>query len=269
MLNRRTLMGTAGALALTHKAQAADPLEIFSSDIRPLSIAEGPRRGLVLDIVSEVFKAIGRDVRYTFLPFAETLQRTQSQPGALVTPLARSLQREAGFAWIAKVIDVPQAMGTLGGKPAADLDMARKFAHVGVVRAGVQESFLRDNGFTNLVQFATAAEIAKALAAGEIDAWYATSTEIALQIDAVGRLKDLHIGPTLQAAPVWLAGNKDMASVPVDQIAKAMADLERSGTVQRTYRAYVPGLQSRPIDAMPEPVQLAPLSAPVGGFRAF
>jgi polar amino acid transport system substrate-binding protein len=241
MLNRRILMGAAGALAFIHKARAADPLEIFSADVRPLSIAEGPRRGVVLDIVSEAFKAIGRDVRFTFLPFAEALQRTQSQPGALVTPLARSPQREASFAWIAKVIDVPQAMGTLAGRPAADLDTARKFARVGVVRAGVQESFLRDSGFTNLVLFATAAEIAKALAAGEIDAWYATSTEIALQIEATGRLKDLHIGPTLQVAPAWLAGNKDMASVPVAQIAKAMADLERSGTVQRIYRTYVSG----------------------------
>jgi polar amino acid transport system substrate-binding protein len=241
MLSRRILMGGVGALALTHKAQATDPLEIFSADIRPLSIAEGPRRGLVLDIVSEVFKAIGRDVRFTFLPFAETLQRTQAQPGALVTPLARSPQREAGFAWIAKVMDVPQAMGTLAGRPSADLDAARKFARVGVVRAGVQESFLRDSGFTNLVLFATAAEIAKALAAGEIDAWYATSTEIALQIEAIGRRKDLHIGPTLQAAPVWLAGNKDTASVPVEKIAAAMAELERSGAVQRIYRTYVPG----------------------------
>jgi polar amino acid transport system substrate-binding protein len=241
MLGRRILMGGAGAMALTRVSRAAEPIEIFSADVRPLSIAEGSRRGLVLDIVSEAFKVIGRDVRFTFLPFADALQRTQLQPGALMTPLARSPQREANFTWIAKVIDVPQAMGTLAGKPAADLDAARKFARVGVVRAGIQESFLRDNGFTNLVVFGTAAEIAKALAAGEVDAWYATSTEIAYQLEATGRLTDLHIGPPLQTAPVWLSGNKDMASTPVARIAAAMEELERSGAVQRTYRKYVPG----------------------------
>jgi polar amino acid transport system substrate-binding protein len=241
MLGRRILVGGAGVLAFTRATKAAEPLEIFSADVRPLSIAEGPRRGLVLDIVSEVFQTIGRDVRFTFLPFAEALQRTQSQPGALMTPLARSPQREANFTWIAKVIDVPQAMGTLAGNSTADLDTARKLARVGVVRAGIQESFLRDNGFTNLVLFGTAPEIARALAAGEVDAWYATSAEIALQLGAIGRLKDLRIGPTLQAAAVWLSGNKDMASAPVARIVAAMAELERSGAVQRIYRAYVPG----------------------------
>ncbi len=241
MLSRRLLLGSAGALALTKPARAAEPLDIFSADVRPLSIADGARRGLVLDIVKEALLAIGRDVQFTFLPFAEAVQRTQSQRGALMTPLARSPQREAGFTWITKVIDVPQAMGTLAGKPMADLDSGRRLARVGVVRAGVQESFLRDNGFTNLVPFGTAVEIAKALASGEVDAWYATSTEIVLQFEAIGRGKDVRIGPTLQAAPVWLAGNKDMATIPVAKIASAMAELERSGTVQRIYRTYVSG----------------------------
>lgn len=239
MLSRRLLMGSAAAFVAAHQVEAADPVEIFSADVRPLSIAEGPRRGLVLDIVKEAFVAIGRDVRFTFLPFAEAVQRTQSQSGALLAPLARSPQREAAFSWIAKVIDVPQAMGTLAGKPTADLDTARKLARVGVVRAGVQESFLRENGFTNLVPFATAAEIAKALAGGDVDAWYATSTEIVLQFEALGRAKAVSIGPTLQAAPVWLAGNKEMKAVPVDRIAGAIAELERSGGVQRIYRTYV------------------------------
>jgi ABC-type amino acid transport substrate-binding protein len=241
MLSRRLLMGSAGALALTHQVRAAEPLEIFSADVRPLSIADGARRGLVLDIVKEAFLSIGSDVRFTFLPFAEALQRTQAQLGALMTPLARSPQREVGFTWIAKVIDVPQAMGTLAGKPTVGLESGRKLARVGVVRAGVQESFLRDNGFTNLMLFATAVEIAKALANGEVDAWYATSTEIVVQFEAIGRAKDVRIGPTLQAAPVWLAGNKDITTVPVEKVASAMAELERSGAVQRIYRAYVPG----------------------------
>jgi polar amino acid transport system substrate-binding protein len=231
----------AGAFAGMSGARAAEPLEILSADVRPLSIADGPRRGLVLDIVREAFSSIGREVRFTFLPFAEALKRTQAQSGSLVAPLARSPQREADYAWIAKVIDVPQAMGTLSTKPVADLDVARRLARVGVVKAGVQESFLRDKGFTNLVLFGGAADIAKALANGEVDAWYATATEIVVQFEAIGRAGGVHIGPTLQTAPAWLGGNKDTAALPVEKIAAAFAQLDRTGGMQRIYRTYVSG----------------------------
>ena len=240
MLRRREWLIGSGAMATVGPTRAATPTEVLSADIRPLSIAMGPRRGLVLDIVSEAFKSIGEDVRFTFLPFPEALKRTQAERGKMMAPLARSPQREADYAWIAKIIDVPQAMGTLAGKPVVDLDAARQLRRVGVVRAGVQESFLREQGFTNLVLFDSAAEIAKALASNAIDAWYATATEIVLQFDALGRSRDVQVGPPLQVAPVWLASNKDVTGVPAKQLQAAIVALDGAGVVERIYRSYVP-----------------------------
>ena len=245
MMSRRAWIAGAGiasvgALAASRPGLAAEPLEVFTADVRPLSIAEGPRRGIVLDIVQDALRTIGQEVYFTFLPFAEALQRVQGQPGALMTPLARSPQREAAFAWIAKVIDVPQAIGTLAGKPTVDLDGARQLARIGVVKAGVQESYLRDNGFTNLVPFDSAREIAQALADGKVDAWYSTATEIVLQFEAIGRPGGVKVGPMIQAVPVWLASNGDTMRIPVDKIRAALADLQRSGAIDRIFRTYVP-----------------------------
>jgi len=228
-------------LSLVRSAAAADPLEIFTSDIRPLAIAEGPRRGIVLDIIGDAIRSIGRDFRTTFLPFADVLREVQARPGSLVTPLARSAQRENNFAWISKIVDVPQAMGTLSGNVSVDLEGARALARVGVVKGGVQESYLRETGFTNLVAFATARDLAKALANREIDAWYSTATEIALQFEAIGQARGVRIGPTIQEAPVWLAGNKQTEGVPVEPIRLAVEKLHTSGAIERTYRSYVPG----------------------------
>jgi len=240
MLNRRALIAGFGVVAAARPGRAADPLEILTADVRPLSIAEGPRHGIVLDVVRDALRSIGQEVRFTFLPFAEAVQRCQAQSGTLIAPFARSPQREASFGWIAKVIDVPQAMGTLAGKPTVDLDGARHLARIGVVQAGVQESFLRDKGLNNLVLFSTAQDITQALAEGRVDAWYGTATEIALQFEAIGRPGAVRIGPTIQAAPVWLAGNKDTARLPIEAIRSALAELERSGAIERIFRTYVP-----------------------------
>lgn len=240
MLTRRAWVAGCAVLAASGQAWAAEPLEVFTADVRPLSIMDGERRGIVLDLVRNALRAAGREARFTFIPFAEALARTQAQPGALMAPLARSPQREAAFAWVAKVLDVPQAMGTLTGRPPVDLDGARRLGRVGVVRAGVQESYLRDNGFTNLVPFGGAREAAEALAGGAVDAWYATGTEITIQFEFIGRQGGVQIGPTLQSAPVWLAANKDTADLPVGALRAAMSDLERSGAVEQAYRAYVP-----------------------------
>ena len=78
---------------------------------------------------------------------------------------------------------------------------------LGIVRGGIQEDYLREKGFANLVAFAAAQDIAKALANGEVDAWYSTATEISLQFEAIGQAGRVRIGPTIQEAPVWLAGN--------------------------------------------------------------
>src|SRR5260221_4369353 len=194
------------AFSTVRSAAAADPLEIFTSDVRPLAIAEGPRRGIVLDITGDAVRSIGREFRTTFLPFADALREVQGRPGTLMTPLARSAQRESNFAWISKIVDVPQAMGTLSGRPCVDLEGARGLARVGVVRGGVQEGYLRERGFTNLVAFAAAQDIAKALANGDVDAWYSTASEISVQFEAIGQARGIRIGPTIQDVPVWLAG---------------------------------------------------------------
>lgn len=240
MIRRRLVLAGGGTLAWSGAPRAATSVEVLSADVRPLSIAEGPRRGLVIDIVDEALRSLGYDPRFTFLPFADALSRTRAEPGRLMAPVARSPQREALFAWVAEIIAVPQAMGTLADTSVVDLDGARQLRRIGIVGSGVQESFLRERGFNNLVAFPTAREIAQALAQRQVDAWYSTTTEIAIQFEAIGMAEMVRIGPTIQTAPVWLAGNLAMGTVPVAELAAAVAGLKQSGAIDRIYRAYVP-----------------------------
>jgi polar amino acid transport system substrate-binding protein len=236
---RRWLLLAAAAASGCAGKMPRESLELITADVRPLSIAGGPRRGIVLDILAEAAARTNHDLRLRFLPFAEAAAATASQPGSLMTPLARTPQREASYGWIAKIIDVPQAMGTRVGEPVADLAASRSLKAVGVVRAGVQEGFLRENGFTNLAPMATARELATALAEGKIDAWYATATEIVLQFESIGRQGGAQVGPTVQVVPVWLAGHREYPNARAGVLAKALKEMEQDGATQRHYKSYV------------------------------
>ena len=126
MLRRRSVITGALALGATRIARAAEPLQVFSADVRPLSIAEGSRRGLVLDVVQDAAAAIGREVRFTFMSFPDAMKRAADTPGALIAPFARTPQRETSYAWVAKIIDVPQTLGTLTDRPVAALVYQRR-----------------------------------------------------------------------------------------------------------------------------------------------
>ncbi|MBU8546292.1 MULTISPECIES: substrate-binding periplasmic protein [Roseomonadaceae] len=244
LLPRRGLV--AAALALPGLARADAPLEVVTSDIRPLSFpgtdpSGSGRRGITLDILAEAITAIGRTPRFTFLTFGEGVDRTRSTPGTLLCPIGRTPAREAQFRWVAQVVEVPQAMGTLADRPAVDLAGARALSRIGVVRNGLQEVFLRQNGFDNLVVLETGRDLALALAEGRIAAWYATEPEIIQQFAAIGRSGGVRTGPALQTIAAWLAAHPDPRDLPIVELQAAMARLEADGTAARIYRSYVTG----------------------------
>ncbi|MBU8536250.1 substrate-binding periplasmic protein [Falsiroseomonas tokyonensis] len=250
-LKRRGLAALASGLALPllalpRLARADAPLEVIASDIRPLSFpgtdpSTPGRRGITLDILAEAIRAIGRSPRFTFLSFGDAVDRARSVPGTLICPLGRTPAREAQFTWVAKVVEVPQAMGTLPGKPVLDLEGARAVPRIGVVRNGLQEVFLRQNGLDNLLVLETGRDLALALAEGRIAAWYATEPEIHQQFNAIGRPGGVRTGPALQSIAAWLAAHPDPRDQPIAALRGAMARLEADGTVARIYRSYASG----------------------------
>ncbi len=239
-LTRRSLVATP-ILALPWLARAAEPLEVITSDIRPLSFPGTDRRGITLDILAEAITAIGRTPRFTFLSFGDSVERARQVPGTLLCPIGRTAVREGQFTWVAKVIDVPQAMGTLADRPVVDLAAARGLSRLGVVRNGLQEVFLRQNGFDNLVVLESGRDLALALAEGRIEAWYATEPEIIQQFVAIGRPGGVRTGPALQTAAAWLAAHPDPRDLPLAPLRGAMARLEADGTAARIYRGYAAG----------------------------
>lgn len=243
MTTRRTRLADPAPEPLATASHAGEPLVILTADIRPLAIP-GPatgeaRRGIVPDVVAAAARRIGREPRFTFLPFPEAIARAAHDPGTLIAPFGRVAEREAGFAWVAKVVDVPQVLGTLADRPVADLAAARALARVGVIRGGVQETFLREQGLTNLVVLGTGPDLALALAEGRVDAWYSNAPEIALSFEAIGHPGGVRAGPALQRTPAWLAGHRDTRDLPVALLREAIAALEADGTVERIYRSYV------------------------------
>jgi len=239
-MDRRTLLIGAAACAASGTVSAAPSVvPVLTADVRPLSISEGRRRGIVLDIVEKALVAGGLRPEFRFMPFADAIERTRAEEGTLMAPIARSPQREDFFDWIAKIIDIPQVIGVLRRTAPATVEEAKSLRAIGVVRAGIQEAFLRLAGISNLTVFSTGLEVGEALVRGEVEGWYASAPEIAWFFANNASTARLSLGPALQIAPVWLVGNKAGA----ENDARIRAELERleaDGTVTSIYHGYVP-----------------------------
>ncbi|WP_376100600.1 substrate-binding periplasmic protein [Roseomonas sp. CCTCC AB2023176] len=189
------------------------------------------------DLLRAAAARIGRDAAFSFLPFPEAVARARAARGLLIAPLGREPSREGDFTWVAPLLDVPQVMGTLG--TAVDLDDARRLSRIAVPRGGVQERFLRDRGFENLLPVEEAHEAACALAEGRAQAWYATASQIAWEMAALGHAARL--GPPVVTATAWLAASPDPGDLPLAALREALAAMAAEGAVDRAWRAYVPG----------------------------
>lgn len=239
-MNRRefvSAISVAAAGAPVFAESAA--LKLFSADVHPLSISSGSRRGLVLEVVQRAIANAGYQTELIFLPFAEGMARTQSENGALMTPIARVPQREDLFAWVAKIVDIPQAIGMLDGTAPSSAEEAKVLKSIGVVKGGVQEAYMRGAGLTNIVVFTTGAEVGKAMVQGEVQGWYASAPEIAWFFSLLRMTGRLAIGAALQSAPVWLAANKMLDLKRSKRLADSMEELAKSGAIDAIYRSYV------------------------------
>jgi polar amino acid transport system substrate-binding protein len=240
MPRRRALLAAPLALPFLRRAAATTPIRLFVGDVRPLGIIEGPRPGAAVEIVQLAAQRLGLELALTRLPFAAATEALRATPGALMTPIARNAEREALYTWVQDVLEVPQALGRLARHPPAGIEQARGLARIGVPAGGVQEGFLRRQGLTNIVPFATGRESAQALLAGEIDAWYATAIQIAQEFEALGQPEAVRLGPALEVLPVWLCANLDARDTPIAALRGALAALKQEGETQRIFRRYVP-----------------------------
>lgn len=224
-MRRRALIGSPILLAAP-AVQARGLIELVTAEQRPYAMAEGPEPGFVLTLVAEIFRMVGLQVVFRFLPWPEAEARAAARPGTAIAPLARTPAREARFLWAVALFDDPSGFATLQFPPPETLEAARALPRIAVLQGSPQETFLRSEGLVNLVPFPGPAPTLAALRQREVSAWFGGLAPMRAQLGRQGRFSG-----ALLTEPAWLALHPASKDLLLDALRDAHAALEADGSL--------------------------------------
>ena len=153
---------------------------IYAEELRIWTLSEPPGNfvdengdiaGVSVDYVHEIQQRIGNTDNIKMIPWKRIYQTALREPNIVFFSVARTLEREDKFHWIALVMRKPWALyGKKGSKlQVKSLEDAKKVKAIGVMRGDIRADWLRQQGFTNLDEAADHEQNIEKLIRGRVD----------------------------------------------------------------------------------------------------
>lgn len=219
-------------------AQAADTApRIITVEEPPASfvLPDGQADGFVVDIVKALQRELNDNTPIELLPEGRAMLTAQQEPNVLLFSFSRTPEREALYHWLLPVLQKRwqiylQAHSRLQLNSLADL---RKLNAIGVVRGDVRESYLLQQGFTNLVAVTSHQQNLQMLNSGRVDAIAGDSLELAYQIRQNHQTTAPKLALTLRSSNVYLIMPKNADASLVARWQHAAKALQQSGELEQ------------------------------------
>lgn len=226
-MRRRALIGSPLLLAAP-AIQARGVIELVTAEERPYAMAEGPEPGLVLTLVAEMFRLVGQQLVFRFLPWPEAEARAAALPEVAIAPLARTAEREDHFLWAVALFENPNGFATLRDQPPRTMPEAMQLPRIAVLAGSPQAAYLRRRGFRNLAPMSLWTDALAAFRAQEVSAWFCELPRLRAMLGPAA-----WFGPPVFALPAWLALNRASRDIPVLALREAHAELEADGSLAK------------------------------------
>lgn len=236
-----TLQGMCLAVILAHAsvARAQDKLILFMTEIPGQTMLDEDEPGMALEIMRAAAGMENLSVDERFVPWTRAVNEVRNSANSLIIPFSRTPEREDTFTWISLLYPLEFGFISLG-QAVDDLEAARRLDRIGVWRGSSMETFLKKEGFTDLVAVSNDQTLLRMLSAGRFDAWYGSLTEGAYKFRDIQLANGLPIryGKPVASSPVWLAGGLQLPSDISERLRKAMAALQDNGTIAEIIAKY-------------------------------
>ncbi|MDR8017704.1 substrate-binding periplasmic protein [Ectopseudomonas guguanensis] len=231
-------------LLVAGAASADEPIRLYIPEAPPLAMNQyAGGHGMVGDVTLAALARIGKLTRIVAEPWPRAQANVTKGKDMLIIPLSRTPEREQLYTWIAPIMELERAFFSLD-EPVADFARARaRYRRIGVGMGTAQVGILQREGFSDeqIVQLKLGENPTHLLVLGRIDAWF-TGVPEALYIwgNSPYRERNLRRSPSLASTGLYLGCSRECDEQLVEQLRRAIKELELEGISQRLQQAYLP-----------------------------
>jgi len=212
---------------------AAKPVTLEYFDLPPYSYdQDGLPAGSALTLAYSLTAGLDIALRPELVPLRRLALEAGNKP-VIIAAITRTPQREALYQWIGRLCSDAFVMGTRARNPVINtLDEARRLKQIAVVAGASNETFLRDQGFTNLDVAASIELEVRRLAEGYDDAWFAPRSGALHAWKKAGYdPSTIQFGAPLWPMEFWMAGSPTVPAPLIATLRARFAEAVKSGAV--------------------------------------
>lgn len=223
-------------------AALAEDLKIMTEEYPPFNYMEnGKLTGLATDVVLELAKKVGNSTNIELLPWARAYGTIQKEDGLILYSMTRTEARESLFKWVGPVASNKWVLFAKKGSGLSlgSLDDAKKVKSIGTYKDDAAETFLKENGFTNLDSVIDDELNVPKLMAGRIELWIVGELQGIYKAKMKGVADQLEKVLDVKDTQLYIAFSKN---TPDDVIAKwqaAMDEMKADGSYDALVKKYM------------------------------
>jgi polar amino acid transport system substrate-binding protein len=219
----------------------AEEIHVLAGNIAPFAYIENNKIvGVSVELVQEMARRQGKQVRVDLVPFARAYQVGKLSSSTLILQVGRTSSRESQFSWIVPLYQEPFLV-FVRPDGIVDPDIVTHGAPgpVGILHNGLGEELARELGVTPLDPSSDELTNARKLMAGHISAWLASQNTAAYAMRIAGfDLKNLIHGKILRRYPLYLAAAPGYSIQNATLWVQAMEQMKADGTFQKILDKY-------------------------------
>ena len=236
----RLILSLAFALGLTAPQLNAATITAYTGELPPYTIsADAPNPGISHELLTEMAKRAGVDLKIEYLPWKRAQVTVQKTPNALLFTATRTQKREPLYGWVVEMA-APSEVFVTTSASVDSFEAGAALDRVAVMGGTPRERRLDENGLANAQHTKDTATAARLLEHDRVDAWYTLDQRAAYVFKSEGfDPASLVFGAPQRTTSNWLASNLEFDPEIAAKLAAALEEMRADGTYDAVLAKYL------------------------------
>jgi len=221
----------------------AENFEIMTEEYPPFNYTEnGKLTGLSSEVMEELIKRIGHPDNIKVVPWSRGYKLIQDKDGMILFSMTRTEQRESLFKWVGPVAENKWVFFAKKGSGIQinSLEDAKTVKKIGTYKDDAAESYLKEQGFTNIESVVNDQANVKKLMAGRINLWIVGQLQGLFKAkNAIGDSSALEKVFDVKETQLYIAFSKSTSDGDIEKWQAELDKMKADGTYDAILKKYL------------------------------